>query len=121
MNYHGMEITEEEIQNVKKEYLEEHTYIGTDKPVVLDDKTAAYVIFGRRRFQEYLNSVDESHEMTEWRTEIMAPSGTARYYSYRQCKKCEYEQYYSVAGRFIDPQLTRRCSALPPIPDDFSI
>jgi hypothetical protein len=121
MNYHEIPVTPEEIEAVKKEYLEEHTYIGTDKPVVLDDKTAIYVIKGRKSLQMYLDSVDPSHEMTEWRTEIMAPAGTARYYSYRQCKKCEYEQYYSNSGRFLDPELTHRCLALPPIPDDFSI
>lgn len=103
------QFSKEEIEAVKKEYFEEHTIHGTDKPVVLDDKTAIYVLRGRKAHEDYLNSVHESHDMTDWETEIKAPVGTPRFYSCRHCKKCEGEQYHHPAGKFIDGELKRKC------------
>lgn len=102
-----MKHTKEEIEAVKKEYLEEHTYHGTDKPVVLDDRTVEYVLFGRERLALFLADVHESHEVSEWRTEVMAPCGTARYYQFRECKNCGEAQYHSNSGRFNT--LNREC------------
>lgn len=121
IKYQDIEITQEEIEKVKKEYLKEHTYIGTDKPVVLNDKTAKYVIRGRKYHEAYLNAVDPSHDMTEWENKVMAPAGTERFYRYRVCKRCGYEQYYAAAGKFLDNWLEKRCPELPPIPEDFSV
>jgi hypothetical protein len=84
---------------------------GSDppRPVVLKDMTAAALITSRRRHEEWLDSVHESHDMTDWYGEVKAPAGTARMYSVRQCKNCEYEQYEHPAGQFVDVQLTREC------------
>ena len=103
--------TQKEIDEIKKEYLEKHTYIGTDKPVVLDDNTAYYVLASRARFNDYINSVHPSHNLTEWYSEVKCPASTARFYSTRKCKNCEGEQYYHAAGRFIDSKLKHKCKA----------
>jgi len=112
IRYQDIEITIEEIEDVQKEYFEKHKIHGTDKPVVLDHKTAQYVVNGRKYHEAYLNCVHPTHDMCDWRTEIMAPAGTERYYQYRQCKNCEYEQYHSVAGKFIDYQLESECKSV---------
>ena len=106
------EITPEEIEEFKKEYAKEgHTVIGSDppRPVVLKDITAGALIRSRRRHQEWINSVHDSHIMTDWYSEIKAPAGTERFYKVRKCKNCEYEQYEHPAGQFIDHQLTKEC------------
>jgi len=101
-------ITQEEIETVKKEYSKKY-YLGTREHIKLDDNTARYVIKGRKLFEMYLNSVHKSHKMTEWTSTILAPCGTARFYSIRECKKCGGEQYYAAAGRFIDSELKEKC------------
>lgn len=116
------QITDKEIQEVIDEYYNEHTVIGTkDKPVVINEGTAEIIIKSRRRREAFLNSVHESHNMTDWHSEIRSPVGTPRFYSVRECKRCDHEQMESAAGRFIDPELERRCSMLPPIEKDFEI
>ena len=109
IRYQDIEITLEEIEAVQKEFFETHKIHGTDKPVILDDKTAQYVVNGRKYHEAFLNAVHTSHDMCVWRSEIMAPSGTERFYAYRQCKNCEYEQYHHPAGKFIDHQLESEC------------
>lgn len=111
IRYQDIEITADEIEACKKEYFETHTYHGTDRPVVLDDKTAKYVLNGRKYHEAFLNAVHPSHDMTEWESKIMAPSGTERFYAYRQCKNCEYEHYHHPAGKFLDHQLEVECNA----------
>jgi len=112
IRYQDIKVTIEEIETVKKEYLEIHKIHGTDKPVILNDSTAEIIIRRRKYHEAYLNCVHQSHDMTEWRSEIMAPAGTERFYSYRQCKNCEYEQYYSASGEFIDVQLESKCRSV---------
>ena len=99
----------EEIEEIKREYREEHTVIGTNDPVIINDRTAVILLKSRHHHNEYLNSVHESHDMTEWESKIMAPAGTSRFYTYRECKVCGYAQYYHTAGKFIDPELKREC------------
>ncbi len=111
IRYQDIEITAKEIESCKKEYFETHTYHGTDRPVVLDDKTAKYVLNGRKYHAAFLNAVHPSHDMTEWESKIMAPSGTERFYAYRQCKNCEYEPYHHPAGQFLNYQLEVECNA----------
>ena len=114
-------ITDKEIQTVIDEYYNEHTVHGTDKPVVISENTAQAIIRSRRSREKFLNSVHDSHDMTEWYSDIRAPAGTPRFYSVRHCKRCEYEQMEHTAGRFIDPPLERRCPELPPIEKDYDI
>ncbi len=104
-------ITKKEIADFKKEYAKTHNVIGSDppKPVKLNDRTAELLIQSGRRYQEWLDSVHPSHDMNEWHGEIRSPVGTARMYSVRQCKNCEYEQSEHPAGRFMDHQLTKQC------------
>lgn len=42
-----------------------------------------------------------SHQMTEFRTEILAPAGTPRFYGVRNCKICELEEWSHPAGHFL--------------------
>ena len=109
IRYQDIEITLEEIEEVKKEYFENHKIHGTDKPVILNDTSAQAIINSRKYHEEFLNAVHPSHDMDDWQTKIMAPAGTARFYAYRQCKNCEYEQYHHPAGKFIDHQLESEC------------
>lgn len=102
-------VSQEEIDACKKEYFTKHTYIGTNKPVTINDETAEIVVRNRKRHQSYLNSVHPSHKMTEWCTKIMAPAGTERFYKYRECIICNGKQYYHTAGKFIDQKLKRIC------------
>lgn len=104
-----MEITQKEIDAIKKEFYEEHTIIGTDKPVVLDDETATIILKSRKRHEEWVNSVHSSHEMTDWYAKILAPVGTPRFYSCRHCKKCEGMQYHHPAGKFMEGELKMKC------------
>jgi len=117
----GYDFSDEELQTVIDEYYNEHTVHGTDKPVVITKQTAEYVLASRRRMEEFDNSVDDSHDMNDWHTDVRAPSGTPRFYSVRQCKRCDGEQAKHSAGRFIDPELERRCPALPRIKEDYEI
>ncbi len=109
IRYQDIEITLEEIEACKKEYLETHTYHGTDKPVVLDDRAAEIVVNSRKYHEAFLNAVHPSHDMTEWGTEIMAPSGTERFYAHRECNNCGGEHYHHPAGKFIDSELESEC------------
>ncbi len=102
-------ITKKEIKKFQKEYAENHTFIGTDKPVHIDDRMAELLIKVKRRHEEWLNSIHPSHDMNEWHGEVRAPVGTARMYSVRQCKKCEYEQSQHPAGKFMDGELNSQC------------
>jgi hypothetical protein len=102
------EITQEEIEEVKKEYSKK-CYYGTREHIKLDDNMARYVIKGRKGHQAYLDSVHKSHKMTKWGSTILAPCGTERFYSIRECKKCGGEQYYAAAGQFIDDELKKPC------------
>jgi hypothetical protein len=56
-----------------------------------------------------MREVHESHRMSEITTEIIAPCGTPRFYSYRYCEKCEHEQYKHAAGKFCDQELLAKC------------
>ena len=111
IRYQDIEITLEEIENLQEEWFKTKKIHGTDKPVILDHSTAQYIINGQKYHEAYLHCVHSSHDMTKWRSEIMAPAGTERYYTYRQCKDCEYEQYYSAAGKFVDYQLESKCNS----------
>lgn len=114
--------TKQQIQDVIDEYYNEHTVIGTkNQPVVVSETTAEAILRSRWREEQFINSVDHSHVMNEWHTEIRAPAGTPRFYSVRQCKRCDGEQARHPAGKFIDPELKRRCIELPPIEKDFEI
>lgn len=53
--------------------------------------------------------IHQSHNMTEWRTEIRAPAGTPRFYSVRDCKACGGEESKHLAGHFIDEWLHDPC------------
>jgi hypothetical protein len=106
--FSDIEVTEKEIQACIKEYSKK-CYFGTREKIKLDRNTAIYTIKGRKSHKAYLNSVHKSHKMTKWGSTILAPCGTARFYSIRECKKCGREQYYAAAGRFIDPELKEEC------------
>ena len=105
-------VSQKEIEACKEEYFTQHTYSGTDEPVIIDDHTAEIIVRSRKRHRNYLNSVHKSHEMTEWGTEILAPAGTARFYVHRQCVNCGGEQYHHSAGKFIDSELEEKCPML---------
>lgn len=51
-----------------------------------------------------------SHEMTEFRTEILAPCGTPRFYKVRHCKKCGQTEAQHAAGHFLE-RLQFACEA----------
>lgn len=53
----------------------------------------------------------ESHEMTEWKSTILAPSGTERFYSIRHCKHCGYEEA-SGNAHLMDYDLLKPCTSL---------
>jgi hypothetical protein len=42
-----------------------------------------------------------SHKMTEWRTEILVPCGTPRFYGVRNCDVCGDEEWSHPAGHFL--------------------
>jgi len=109
IRYQDIEITLEEIEALKKEWFETKTYHGTDKPIVLDDRAAEHIINSKKYHDAWINSVHESHDMCDWRTQIMAPAGTERFYAYRQCENCEGEQYHHPAGKFMDSYLEKEC------------
>jgi len=46
-------------------------------------------------------AVHPSHRMTKKRCEIIAPCGTPRFYSVRNCKKCGKEEWEHAAGHFL--------------------
>ena len=98
------DFTENEIQEVIKEYRKK-CYHGTNTPIELDERMALYILGSRKRLNDYINSVHESHDMTDWYSEVKCPCDTSRFYKTRKCKNCEGEQYYHPAGRFIDPEL----------------
>lgn len=103
------QFSKEEIEAIKKEYREERTMHGSNEPVILDDKTAEIILRSQKSHDDYINSVHESHDMSEWRTEIIAPVGTPRFYNFRECEICSGAQYYHAAGKFIDGELKRKC------------
>lgn len=45
--------------------------------------------------------VHSSHRMTEKRCEIIAPCGTPRFYSVRNCTRCGLEEWEHAAGHFL--------------------
>jgi hypothetical protein len=106
-------ITEEEIQEIKDEFLKK-SVIGSDppEPVKVSSVTAQCIIRARRSHQEWLDSVHESHDMTDWNSQIRAPSGTERFYSVRECVNCGYEQAEHPAGQFMDYQLKHECEGM---------
>ena len=46
-------------------------------------------------------AVHPSHSMSNWRSEILAPAGTPRFYSVRHCKHCTKEEWEHAAGHFF--------------------
>ena len=40
--------------------------------------------------------------MTKWRTEILAPAGTPRFYGVRNCTRCKLEEWKHAAGHFLN-------------------
>jgi hypothetical protein len=102
-------VTKKEIEKVKKEYFEKHKIEGTNKPVILDDNIAEYVIKARKYREQWLKSIDKSHKMSKWHSEIRSPAGTPRFYGVRECKNCGFEQLEHAAGRFMDNELKRKC------------
>lgn len=104
-----IKVTKKEIEKIKKEYFENHKIEGTNKPVILDDHMAEYIIKSRKYREQWLNSIHKSHKMTKWHAEIRSPAGTPRFYAVRKCKNCEYEQIEHPAGRFMDSELKRKC------------
>jgi hypothetical protein len=59
-----------------------------------------------------MTPVHKSHKMSKVTSEIIAPCGTPRFYAYRQCENCGAEQYEHPAGKFIDAELNKECTAL---------
>jgi len=100
--------SKKQINDVIKEFSKRCMH-GTDKPVVLDERGAFLILRSRKHLDDYLKSVHPSHDMTDWYSEIKCPCNTERFYKTRKCKKCEGEQYYHPAGRFIDPELEKPC------------
>lgn len=102
------EFSKKEIEEVIKEYSKK-CYHKTDRPIELDERDAIRILESRKRHENYINSVHPSHNMTDWYSDIKAPSGTPRFYATRKCKKCEGEQYHHPAGKFIDHELKTLC------------
>ncbi len=51
-----------------------------------------------------------SHRMQrKWRSEILAPAGTPRFYSVRNCIACKEEEWQSAAGHFLNG-LIKKCA-----------
>lgn len=103
-------ITKKEIEAIKKEYREKHKIEGTNKPVILDDNLAEYILKARKYREQWLNSIHKSHKMNKWHSAIRSPAGTPRFYGVRECKNCGFEQMEHPAGRFMDEQLKRPCA-----------
>lgn len=53
--------------------------------------------------------VHASHRMGEPYEEIIAPTGTPRFYGVRECAKCGHVQYEHPAGKFMDAELKTKC------------
>jgi hypothetical protein len=104
-----IKVTKKEIEKIKKEYFEKHKIIGTDIPVTLTDQTAKIIAESRKIRRRWLTSIDKSHKMSKWHTEIRSPAGTPRFYGVRECKNCGFEQIEHPAGRFMDNELKRKC------------
>lgn len=102
-------VTKREIEKIKKEYREKHKVEGTNRPVILDDNLAEYILKSRKYRKQWLESVDKTHKMSKWHSEIRSPAGTPRFYGVRECKICGFEQMEHPAGRFMDEQLKRKC------------
>ena len=47
-------------------------------------------------------AVHPSHCMTVKRSEILAPNGTPRFYSIRNCENCQLEEWEHPAGHFFN-------------------
>lgn len=109
IRYNDIKVSQEEIELCKKEWFETKTYHGTDTPIVLDDKTAKRIINSIKYHEAFLNAVHSSHKMTEWKGKLLTPCDTTRMYSYRKCENCGGEHYYHAAGKFIDPELEKKC------------
>jgi hypothetical protein len=54
-------------------------------------------------------AVHPSHKMSTWKSEILAPMGTPRFYSTRYCRKCGYSEAQHAAGHFLNA-LSYPCS-----------
>ena len=109
IRYGMIKVTKKEIEEIKKEYLEEHTYIGTDTPVILNDMSAEHIVRSKKFHEAWKDNVHSSHEMGDWFTDIRAPVGTPRFYGCQECKKCGAEHIYHSAGRFKDKELLYPC------------
>lgn len=57
-------------------------------------------------------AVHPSHKMTAFRSEILAPAGTPRFYAVRNCTVCEKEEWEHAAGHFLHG-LDNVCSGKP--------
>lgn len=55
----------------------------------------------RGRGKRQISVPHPSHKMTDWRTEILAPCGTPRFYGIRHCINCELEEWKHAAGHFL--------------------
>lgn len=72
-------------------------------------RTWSLYIGSFERLRVFYENVHESHNMTDWRSEVRAPVGTARFYNVRNCSKCGVEQSIHPAGRFKDYKLEEVC------------
>lgn len=57
-----------------------------------------YCLGARKRT---ITVVDRSHRMSKWRSEVIAPCGTPRFYSVRHCSRCKREEWEHAAGHFF--------------------
>lgn len=58
-----------------------------------------------------MQAVHPSHEMGKAVTEVLAPSGTPRFYSVKTCKKCKLREESHAAGHFLN-DLQYPCSTV---------
>jgi len=58
------------------------------------------------------NIPHKTHKMGKEYCEILAPCGTPRFYSVRNCKRCGAGQAEHAAGHFCDPELLKPCIAV---------
>jgi len=53
--------------------------------------------------------IHESHQMTDFKSEIRCPCETSRFYAVRECKVCGAEEIKHPAGHFFDKELECEC------------
>lgn len=64
-----------------------------------NSKTTCVYCNGSGKRKEFMPH--PTHSMSKWRSEMLAPCGTPRFYSVRNCTNCGKEEWKHSAGHFL--------------------